>query len=553
MFADDFESGGLGSWTQSSRVAVQQQLVFGGAWAGRITASGQSGYASKTLGTALADVFFDVRVNVQSSSGTVRFLRLLKSGGGGIASLRLAANGTLSIRNDVSGTIKTSVTKMSMGAWHEVQVHARIAGNGSMIEVWLDGARIADLSTTTSLGTKPVARVQLGSETAVTMDAAFDDVVVATSFVTTDVTPPTVPQDLAVTSVTGNHVDLRWVAATDHSGVAWYGVYRDGTLIGSVPGTLTTFRDTSVSPLETYSFAVDALDTRGNRSDRSSPPLVVTTPALDPSPPPPGGSSVLVAAGDICQVSPTNCAGTASLVEASAPDVAVTLGDNQYSSGTLAQYLASYDLQWGRFKDTTRPSPGNHEWKTANAQGYKDYFGRAFLSNGGTWYSFDLGEWHVVSLDSQCLSIGGCGPGTPVHSWLQQDLAADDHACTLAYWHKPRFSSGANHGSDTSSQPFWDLLGLEGAEIVLNGHEHNYERFAPQTPLGVASETGIRQFVVGTGGNCCYPFGSAIANSEVRITDTRGILELTLAATSYSWRFIAVGGAVLDSGTGACH
>ena len=141
---------------------------------------------------------------------------------------------------------------------------------------------------------------------------------------------------------------------------------------------------------------------------------------------------MLVAAGDICQVAPTNCSGTASLVEASAPHVAVTLGDNQYSSGTLAQYLASYDLQWGRFKDKTRPSPGNHEWKTANAQGYKDYFGQAFLTNGGTWYSFDLGAWHVVSLDSQCLSIGGCGPGTPVHSWLQQDLAADDHACTLA-------------------------------------------------------------------------------------------------------------------------
>jgi hypothetical protein len=262
---------------------------------------------------------------------------------------------------------------------------------------------------------------------------------------------------------------------------------------------------------------------------------------------------VLVAAGDICPVEPTNCAGTASLVEASAPDVAVTLGDNQYSSGTLAEYLASYDREWGRFKDSTRPSPGNHEWKSAGAHGYRDYFGPSVLTNGGTWYSFDLGAWHVVSLDSQCESIGGCGPGSPVHTWLQQDLATDSHACILAYWHKPRFSSGANHGSDASSQPFWDLLRAEGAEIVLNGHEHNYERFTPQTPLGVASTSGIRQFVVGTGGNCCYPFGPPIANSEVRITGTRGILELTLAATSYSWRFIAVGGAVLDAGSGACH
>jgi hypothetical protein len=634
-FADDFESGAPGAWTQSSRFAVQQQLAFGGAWAGRITTSGQPGYASKTLGTSLPDVFFDVRVNVQSSSGTVRFLRLLKSGGGGIASLRLASNGTLSIRNDVSGTIETSVTKMSKGVWHEVQVHARVAGNGSMIEVWLDGSRIADLSTTTSLGTKPVARVQLGSEAAVTMDAAYDDVVVATSFVTTDVTPPTVPQDLAATSVAGNRVDLQWSPATDETGVASYGIYRDGEPIGSAQGTQTTFSDTSVMSLTSYSYTVDAVDRGDHRSARSTP-LVVGTPALDTTPPTvptglaatvhgatsvdlsweaatddvevtaytivrDGGeiatiparttftdatthggttykyeveavdaagnrsdrsssveattelASVLVAAGDICQATPTNCAGTASLVEASAPDVAVTLGDNQYSSGTLAQYLASYDLQWGRFRDKTKPSPGNHEWNTANAQGYRDYFGPSFLTNGGTWYSFDLGAWHVVSLDSECRSIGGCGPGSPVHSWLQQDLSADDHACTLAYWHKPRFSSGANHGSNTSSQPFWDLLGSEGAEIVLNGHEHNYERFAPQTPLGVASTSGIRQFVVGTGGNCCYPFGPPIANSEVRITGTRGIVELTLAATSYSWRFIAVGGAVLDSGTGDCH
>ena len=173
-------------------------------------------------------------------------------------------------------------------------------------------------------------------------------------------------------------------------GVAEYAIYRDDVAIGLVPGNRTTFSDTSVLPLTTYSYSVDAADPGGRRSARSSPSLAVTTPALDP-PPPSGGTNVLVAAGDICQVAPTNCAGTASLVEASAPDVAVTLGDNQYSFGTLAQYLASYDLEWGRFKDVTKPSPGNHEWKTPSAQGYKDYFGASFLTNGGTWYSFDLG------------------------------------------------------------------------------------------------------------------------------------------------------------------
>ncbi len=554
VFADDFESGDLGLWTQSSGFAVQQQLVFGGAWAGRITTSGQPGYASKTLASPQTDVFLHVRVNLLSSSGTVRLLRLLKAGGGGIASLRASSSGTLSTRNDVTGTATTSGTKMSKGVWHELQIHALVAGTGSMLEVWLDGARISDLSFATSLGTKPVTQVQLGSSSPVTMDAAYDDIVATTSLVTTDVSPPTVPQGLAASSITSNRVDLVWSASTDDSGtVAEYAVYRDDVPIGSAPGNRTTFSDTFAMPLTSYSYTVDAVDPAGRRSARSSPPLVVTTPAIDPPPPPPGGASVLVAAGDICQVAPKNCAGTASLAEASAPDVAVTLGDNQYNVGTLAQYLASYDREWGRFKDATKPSPGNHEWKTPNAQGYKDYFGPSFLTNGGTWYSFDLGTWHIVSLDSQCIAIGGCGPGSPVYAWLQQDLANDDHECTLAYWHKPRYSSGINHGSDTSSQPFWDVLQLEGAELVLNGHEHHYERFAPQTSLGAASETGIRQFVVGTGGNCCYPFGAPIANSEVRITGTRGILELTLAESSYSWRFIAVGGAALDSGTGVCH
>ena len=637
VFADNFETGNLLAWSETSGFVAQQQQVFGGVWAGRATVSGAPGYVSKTLSSPLPDVYLDTRVNVLSSSGTTRLLRMRTAAGGGLVSLRISTSGKLTIRNDVTGTVPASSTKMTKGAWHELQLHVLVNGASSAIEVWLDAVRISGLSFTTSLGTTPVGRVQVGNNSSATMDVVYDDVIVADALVTGDVTPPTVPQDLRTTSIAGNRVDLEWSASTDDTDVAGYGVYRGGTLIGSVPGSQTSFSDTSVTPLTTYSYTVDAVDPGNNRSAQSSPPLDVTTPTTDTTPPmtPTGleavaigpttvdlqwqpsnddvgvtgytiyrdggeigstigsgtmftdttaqpatthtyevdavdaagnhsgrsspaeattpAGTVLVAAGDICPTSPADCAGTAALVLASDPDVALTLGDNQYESGTLAEYLASYDLQWGTFKGLTKPSPGNHEWKTLGAQGYKDYFGTSFLTNGGTWYSFDLSGWHIVSIDSQCSSIGGCGTTSVEYAWLQQDLATDNHTCTLAYWHKPRFSSGTVHGSNTAVGPFWNLLDAEGAEIVLNGHEHHYELFGPQTPGGVASATGIRQIVVGTGGNCCYGFGTPVANSEVRITDTRGILELTLGAASYSWRFIAVGGAVLDSGTGTCH
>jgi hypothetical protein len=636
VFDDDFETGNLSAWSETAGFVAQQQRVFAGTWAGRATVAGAPGYASATLASPLPNVYLDTRVNVLSSSGTTRILRMRTASGAGLVSLRISANGKLSIRNDVTGTVPASSIKMSKGAWHELQLHVLVNGASSGIEVWLDGTRISALSFTTSLGTTPVGRVLVGNNSAATLDAAYDDVVVATSFVTGDLSPPSVPRDLRATSVSGNRVDLGWTASTDDTGVDGYGVYRNGTLIGSAPGTQTVFSDTSVGPLTAYSYTVDAFDIGNNHSARSSP-LDVATPALDtvaPTAPTAltatadgpttvdlewqaatdevgvtaytvyrdgaeiasvAGSqttftdataqqatthsyevdavdaagnqsgrsapaeattldgTILVAAGDICPLAPTDCAGTAALVQASAPDVAVTLGDNQYASGALTEYLASYDLTWGAFKGVTKPSPGNHEWKTLGAQGYKDYFGTAFLTNGNMWYSFDLGGWHIISLDSQCGSIGGCLSTGPVSTWLQQDLAADNHLCTLAYWHRPRFSSGTVHGGSTSVQPFWNLLHADGAEIVLNGHEHHYERFAPQTALAAPSPTGIRQFVVGTGGNCCYGFGIPVANSEVRISDARGILELTLGASSYSWRFLAVGGAILDSGTGTCH
>jgi acid phosphatase type 7 len=232
------------------------------------------------------------------------------------------------------------------------------------------------------------------------------------------------------------------------------------------------------------------------------------------------------------------------------------LGDNQYEDGSLAKFRASYDPTFGRLKTITRPVVGNHEYLTTGAAGYFDYFGLQAGQRGQGWYSYDIGRWHLIALNSICGKVGGCGPDSPQGRWLKADLAAHRNSCTLAYLHHPRFSSG-HHGNATALQPLWQALYDAGAEILLSGHDHVYERFAPQDPAGNADPVrGIRQFVVGTGGKNHYAFTnpSGIANSEVRDAATYGVLELALGDNGYRWRFVpSAGGTFTDSGTGTCH
>jgi hypothetical protein len=198
---------------------------------------------------------------------------------------------------------------------------------------------------------------------------------------------------------------------------------------------------------------------------------------------------------------------------------------------------------------------GNHEYYTQEASGYFDYFGSAAGDPKKGYYSYDLGGWHVVVLNSQCWHTDNCRPHSPMLDWLEQDLAASPKPCTLAYWHDPLFSSGY-HGNNPSMKPSWEALYAANAEVVLNGHDHDYERFAPQSPSGAADDArGIRQFVVGTGGRELRPFRTAIeANSEVRNANTFGILKLTLHPNSYEWKFVPVAGKTFtDSGTSDCH
>jgi hypothetical protein len=273
------------------------------------------------------------------------------------------------------------------------------------------------------------------------------------------------------------------------------------------------------------------------------------------SPPPPSDDPVIVGAGDIASCSSTGDEATANLLDNIAGTV-ITLGDNAYSSGTATEYTNCYGPSWGRHLARTRPSPGNHEYNTLDASGYFGYFGSAAGDPTKGYYSYDVGAWHIIVLNSNssCTTIS-CAAGSAQDTWLRADLAAHGNVCTLAYWHHPRFNSGASHGNNTAVANFWDALYQYGADVILNGHEHVYERFAPQTPAAVADPAaGIRQFTVGTGGASHYTFGTIQPNSEVRNGTAYGVLKLTLHATSYDWQFVPVAGATFtDSGTGSCH
>jgi hypothetical protein len=248
---------------------------------------------------------------------------------------------------------------------------------------------------------------------------------------------------------------------------------------------------------------------------------------------------------------------TSNLVLATHPDAVLALGDNQYEQATLADHLASYDPSWGRIKALTHPVPGNHEYNTAGAAGYFAYFGALAGPQPGGYYSFDVGDWHFIALNSNCSFIGGCYEDSRQEQWLLSDLASHRNACTLAYWHYPRFTSGPNL-NHPEMQAFWDDLYAEGADIVLNGHDHGYERFAPQDPSQRFDPArGIRELIVGTGGRSHSNYPDVQPNSEVRDAKTYGVLKLTLHPTAYDWQFIpdtqAGNGTFAEKGSGTCH
>jgi hypothetical protein len=265
-------------------------------------------------------------------------------------------------------------------------------------------------------------------------------------------------------------------------------------------------------------------------------------------------AAILAGAGDIADCKDLSGAeATAKLLDHVAGTV-MAVGDLAYPDGTKENF-ACYDKTWGRARSRTRPAPGNHEFHSSGATPYFEYFGAVAGDPKTGYYSYELGMWHIIVLNSECVAAGGCEAGSPQDKWLHADLAAHPAACTLAYWHKPLFSSGGAHGNDLTVKPLFQALYEGNADVVVNGHDHDYERFAPQDPEGSPdSHRGIREFVAGTGGKNLRPFGAPKPNSELRDATAFGILKLTLKPHSYEWQFIPEAGkSFTDSGSGNCH
>ena len=280
----------------------------------------------------------------------------------------------------------------------------------------------------------------------------------------------------------------------------------------------------------------------------TQPPPPRATPTTRPAP----AGPVLLAAGDIASCQSDGDEATAALLD-QLPGTVATLGDNVYERGTAAEFQRCYGPTWGRHRARTRPSAGNHDYATDDGAGYYGYFGAAAGDPAKGYYSYDLGTWHVVVLNSNC-AVVSCAAGGEQERWLREDLGASRAVCTVAYWHHARFSSG-RHGSNEAVAPLFSALWELGADVVLAGHDHHYERFAPLGPDGRPDPArGVRAFVVGTGGRSHYPVGSPLPGSEVRDDETFGVLALVLREGSYEWVFVPVPGRnFLDHGKGACH
>ena len=375
--------------------------------------------------------------------------------------------------------------------------------------------------------------------------------------------PPQSPVNVSLPTVSGTAVEGSTLTASQGTwgnrptsfAYQWQDCASNGC--SGIPGaTKSTYTLQLSDVLDTVQVVVTATNAGGSTSAVSRATGVVMH----------SGDPVVVAVGDIaCPAGDqsNNCEQqkTAALAASQKPDDVLALGDTQYNHGALSEYesAGAYNDTWGVFDPIVHPVPGNHEYDTSGAAGYFQYFGDNGVTTGapGGYYSFNVGTWHVIALNSDCTdsgcsdSVAGTTPSAQV-AWLQADLAANKSQCVLAYWHHPLFSSG-NLGDSPGVAPLWTALYNAHADVVLNGHDHVYERFAQQDPNGNATTGGIRELVAGTGGENLFQLSNPPATLQVWDDKDFGVLVLTLHASSYDWKFVNTSGAVVDSGSTVCH
>lgn len=398
-----------------------------------------------------------------------------------------------------------------------------------------------------------------------------------------DNTPPQIAITSPAADANYQAVDVTMAAQADDATSQVASV--TGTLDGNAIPIPDTFPSDNILPGR-HTLTVTAADSAGNSTSttRTFITSIGAIPGYDRGQighPPYAGPDgpTMVVAGDIAcspgsTPTPTTCqqAGTAELVKTLNPDAVASLGDEQYDVGTIGNFTGSYDQTWGQFKDLTYPLIGNHEYAQANypgaqAPGYFDYFngtgnadGRAGDRDRG-YYSYDLGAWHVVVLNADC-GVVSCATGSGQQTWLARDLASHHNYCTMALWHQPLFTAGTtfNDGNGLATKPLWDTLYSAGADLVINGHDHNYQRYTPQTPAGQGdAKYGISEFIVGTGGDSHFPLSNKdkVTNLVSSADDTFGVLQLHLNPAGYNWHFVPEpgngNGTFTDSGSASCH
>ena len=479
--------------------------------------------------------------------------------------LRISSSGAVSFRlwrGGATSEVTTPSGAVQVGLW----AHVVATYDGTSMAVYVNGTVRATLAVAAAVDTGS-AQLMLGTsgssewfrgrvdEVAVYGAALPGPRVLAhyTKASPVEDPPPTVVLE---SPAPGSTADLRPVFAGTADGetaTVTVKVYEGSSASGTPVQTLSAAHQSS----NIFSVAASSSLTAGTYTAQAeqatfaglvgkSAPVTFQTQA------PSGETATIAAAGDIADCGGTDDEATANLLDA-IPGTVMTLGDNAYQSGTASNY-ACYNSSWGRHKARTRPIPGDHDYGVPDAGGYFDYFGAAAGARPSGFYSYDLGPWHVVAMNTGCyVQMRTCNAATD--EWLENDLEQNDSQCVLAQIHEPRFSSGEIHGSVGSVQPLWQILYEHGADVVLSGSEHMYERFAPQTATGSADPTnGIRQFTVGTGGESHYQVGDIQPNSQVRESNTFGVLKMTLRDGGYDWQFVPVAGRTFtDSGTGACH
>jgi hypothetical protein len=493
-----------------------------------------------------------------------------------------SANHLVLRKSGVADVAESAATIADTSKWHQVAA----TKDGAAVHLYLDGADVTNgfVNQTMTDNTLPLAVGQ--SSGSAYFNGLIDEVAIYSMALTSSQlaghynvgAPPQGPVNTAPPSISGSAVSGQTLSASAGSwsgtqpisfAYQWQRCMDGGTVCATVASQVgSSYTLSALDVGATIRINVTASNSDGSTAVASAPTGVVAPP---PAPP---GDPVIAAAGDIAcdplvlAASPdtsTSCneQQTSDLLVNLGLVAVLALGDNQYACGGYTAFMQSYDPTWGRLKALTHPVPGNHEYQTqggtdcdasGHANGYFQYFGASAGQASQGYYSYDVGAWHLIALNSNCSAVGGCGQGSPQETWLRADLAAHPASCTLAYWHHPRFTSGSV-GEDSEVAPIWQDLYAAGADVVLNGHAHGYERFAPQDPSQAYDPAaGLREFVVGTGGEDFQPFSTFKPLSERHDDVTFGVLTLRLHTGSYDWQFLpAAGGSFSDSGSASCH